>query len=256
MDYIFDGSFKGLLTAVFDCFERKNFDARLYASGLHQTPIFDTVHHVNTDDACAQRVWKGFVMRATPAEARKIYVAFLSELHDVPGKLFKIMIEVFRNGGDIMKNYGDADLLYLHQVAKKVDREKHRMKAFIRFQKSKDHLYFATIEPDFNVLPLITRFFKDRYADQCWLIYDRKRSYGVYYDKKIISEIELKALDITTGVPANDAMMLDEQEALYAALWQDYFKSTNIASRKNTRLHVQHVPKRYWKYLTEKQVTK
>ncbi|RZK75384.1 MAG: DUF4130 domain-containing protein, partial [Pedobacter sp.] len=24
-------------------------------------------------------------------------------------------------------------------------------------------------------------------------------------------------------------------------------------SRKNTKLHVRHVPKRYWKYLTEKQ---
>jgi hypothetical protein len=29
---------------------------------------------------------------------------------------------------------------------------------------------------------------------------------------------------------------------------------TNIKERKNDKLHVQHVPKRYWKYLTEKKM--
>ncbi|MGY0039832.1 DUF4130 domain-containing protein [Pedobacter sp. NJ-S-72] len=47
--------------------------------------------------------------------------------------------------------------------------------------------------------------------------------------------------------------ILSEKEGFYAVLWKDYFKSTNIAARKNTKLHIQHVPKRYWKYLTEKQ---
>ena len=25
---------------------------------------------------------------------------------------------------------------------------------------------------------------KDRFADQCWLLYDLKREYGYYYDRK------------------------------------------------------------------------
>ena len=43
-------------------------------------------------------------------------------------------------------------------------------------------------------------------------------------------------------------------EAKWYQHWLDknYFKSTNIVARKNTKLHTQHVPKRYWKYLTEK----
>ncbi|WP_114790811.1 TIGR03915 family putative DNA repair protein [Niabella yanshanensis] len=254
MDYLFDGSFKGMLTAVFDCFERKDFNARLYPSASHQNSVFGIIHHVNTNDAGAQRVWKGLMSRLPAIDVRKIYVAYLSEIPEVYDKLFRLMVDVFRNSGDVMKNYGDGDILFITQVAKKVEREKHRMKAFIRFQKSKDQLYFATMEPDFNVLPLITRFFKERYADQQWLIYDNKRRYGAYYDTKTLSEIELNVLDITTDAMATDAVTLDEQEALYAALWKDYFKSTNIASRKNTRLHVRHVPKRYWRYLTEKQV--
>ena len=46
--------------------------------------------------------------------------------------------------------------------------------------------------------------------------------------------------------------MFDEDELVFQTLWRDYFKSTNIKSRKNMRLHIQHVPKRYWKYLSEK----
>jgi len=42
------------------------------------------------------------------------------------------------------------------------------MKAFIRFQETKDRIF--CIEPDYNVLPLIRPFFWNRYADQKWII--------------------------------------------------------------------------------------
>jgi len=48
----------------------------------------------------------------------------------------------------------------------------------------------------------------------------------------------------------SDVFASEEYE--YQTLWNDYFKSTNIASRINPKLHTQHVPKRYWKYLSEK----
>ena len=252
MDYVFDGTFKGLLTAVFDCFERKDFQARLYAKATHQNTIFGIIHQVYTDEAAAARVWKGLLKKLPAQEVRKLYVAFLSELPEGYSKIFKVIIDVFKNGGDILKNYGDADVLFINQLAKKVDREKHRMKAFVRFQKSSDGLYFSMIEPDFNVLPLIAKFFKDRYADQQWLIYEKRRGCGFFYDKDIVNEIELSISEGASSA-VEKYIALDADELKYNTLWQDYFKSTNIIARKNTKLHVRHVPKRYWKYLTEKQ---
>jgi probable DNA metabolism protein len=138
-------------------------------------------------------------------------------------------------------------------MSQKVHREKHRMEAFIRFQKSSRGLYFALIHPDFNVLPLIIRHFKNRYADQPWVIYDEKRKYGVHYDGNTVQEVTLE-LHAESQAPVISAdLLLDEEEALYALLWKDYFRSTNIPARKNMKLHLQHVPKRYWRYLTEKQ---
>ena len=128
------------------------------------------------------------------------------------------------------------------------------MEAFIRFQHTADGIFYCGIDPDFNVLPLIINHFKNRYADQQWIIYDIKRNYGLFYDLEKVEEIKLDFTDQNTKASLSTPSVLSEKEGLYAVLWKDYFKSANIPARKNTKLHVQHVPKRYWKYLTEKQL--
>jgi probable DNA metabolism protein len=123
------------------------------------------------------------------------------------------------------------------QTAKKVRREKHRMEAFIRFQLTKDNLYYAICQPDFNVLPLIEKHFRTRYADQRWLIYDALRKYGIYYDLEKVERVEINFNEDTSN--GHDiSNIYDDNEELYQTLWQQYFKSVNIVARKNTRLHI------------------
>ena len=101
------------------------------------------------------------------------------------------------------------------------------------------------------MLPLILNHFKKRYADQKWIIYDIKRAYGIYYDLQDAVFIQLNfASSKQDGKTIISSY--SEDETLYQALWKDYFKHVNIPARKNTKLHLQHVPKRYWKHLTEK----
>ena len=125
------------------------------------------------------------------------------------------------------------------------------MEAFIRFKLTKDDIFFAVIEPDFNVLPLILDHFEKRYADQNWIIYDLRRKIGLYYN---LQQTNYISLEITkkSALNAQNSEVYKTEELEFEQLWQQYFKSTNIKSRVNMRLHVQHVPKRYWKYLTEK----
>src|SRR5690606_32591152 len=105
--------------------------------------------------------------------------------------------------------------------------------AFVRFQKSSDGMFFALVAPDYNVLPLIIRHFKNRYADQPWLIYDEKRKYGIHHDLRQVHEVKLDYVPVRDLSPANAAVTMDEKEALYTTLWKTYFKSTNIVERKN-----------------------
>jgi probable DNA metabolism protein len=139
----------------------------------------------------------------------------------------------------------------VQQTAKKVHREAHRMEAFVRFQQTADGLYYAIIEPDYDVLPLILKHFKNRYADQRWMIWDSRRKYGLYYDLNEVTTVAF-SFDAQTNSGKDISAVYSETEPLYQQLWQQYFKSVNIPARKNSKLHLQHMPARYWKFLPEK----
>ncbi|MFC3561459.1 TIGR03915 family putative DNA repair protein [Pedobacter jamesrossensis] len=254
MTYIFDGSMPGLLTSVFEWFERKPGKVVVKSSDIFQPEAFAESFTVETNAAKADRVWAGLQKKLKKDWLRKFYCSYLSEIPESYNHLFQFACYVFENQIGAESNYGNENVIALSKYAKSVEREKHRMEAFIRFQKTGDGMFYATIDPDFNVLPLISNHFKNRYADQQWIIYDLKRKYGLHYNLNTVDEITIK---FTNGVnKANPAsVLMDEKEELYANLWKDYFKSANIVARKNTKLHVQHVPKRYWKYLTEKQLS-
>ena len=163
-----------------------------------------------------------------------------------------ILYAIENSSKNVLKDFSHSAIMQVAKLVKSVNRERHRMKAFIRFELLKDGIYFAEIFPDFDVLTLIITHFKNRYQDQKWLIYDSKRGYGVYYDLEIIEIISFDD-DSTFGIKRK-IDHFDEKEISYQKLWIEYFDHTNIKERKNTKLHVQHVPKRYWKYLTEKKI--
>lgn len=252
MIYVFDGSLEGLLTAVFEYFERKPKTVALKVDKVFQPDAFTETLHIVNNRHKADRVWQGLQKKLDKQWRRRFYCAYLAELPEIYDALFHFACYIFANKDGAEKNYGNSYVLAISQTATKVEREKHRMEAFIRFQHTADGMFYCGIDPDFNVLPLIVKHFKDRYADQQWIIYDLKRHYGLYYDLLSVEEVNI---DINTAnLKQPSKQQLNEKEELYANLWKDYFKSTNIESRKNTKLHLQHVPKRYWKYLTEKQL--
>lgn len=252
MNYIFDGSYAGFLTTVFESFERKDFTAQIFDKSYYVPSFFEEDVEVFTDNSKAERVLKGLKKVVKANDVANFYKVFLSEDGQAQQAVFYIIQQLFRGEKEILKNFGDEKVNFFDKMLTKVNRERHRMKAFIRFQKGGDGSYYALIEPDFNVLPLIISFFKNRYADQNWLIYDVKRKYGVFYDRVNIQEVQLSPIQENSLVRSASTVVLDETEEHFQTLWKRYFKSTNIEARKNMKLHLQHVPRRYWKYLTEK----
>lgn len=250
MIYIIDGSLEGLLSAVFEWFERKPGKILLRHKTIYQPDAFAPSLHIHSNYKKADRVWRGLQERLSAEWMRKFYCTFLSELPEANYSLFEFACYVFSNAEGAENNYGNAHVLKLSQIATMVEREKHRMEAFVRFQHTAEGIFYCCIDPDFNVLPLIKNHFKNRYADQQWLIYDVRRHYGIYYDLEKVEEISFSPAD-EKKLWRPEAGKLSVQEDLYVTLWKNYFKSANIAARKNSKLHVRHVPKRYWKYLSE-----
>lgn len=253
----YDHSFEGFLTAVFKLYadygygKKQNQSVKIVKSGLFDNDLFIESAHITTNIDDAQRVLTKLEKLIGSAGVNKLIWAFLSEDVTVEACLLGVIAYALQNPRQkVLNNYAHSHVMQLAKLVKSVGRERHRMLAFVRFEKMQNGLFFARVEPDFNVLPLISGHFRRRYRDQPWAIFDLRRSYGVYYDLHSIQLIS----DLDRTVFSAPEVAYTEDEIHYQLMWQGYFKSANIAERKNSKLHLQQLPKRYWQYLTEKKL--
>ena len=257
--YIFDGTLTGLLSCVFRAFQFKQFDAALSMQKAPQIALFDPdVIEVTSNAEHAQRVWSALKKKVNRQSLRSFYFTSLAENDEAFNHMFGFAVYVFQHGVAVDQNYGHPNVLGIAQWAKQVGREKHRMEAFVRFKKCQDGLFLSLVQPDFNVLPIIAQHFVQRYQDQRWLIYDEKRDFGIYYDLTQLHQVKLHAQEVDRNIANGHSQAflldLDQDEPLYDQLWKAYFRSVNIQARTNLKLHIQYVPKRYWRYMNEKQL--
>ena len=250
--FVYDKTFEGLLTAVFDAYSRHSFPDLLLAEGEPFPLFYYEAVTICTDDAKVDRVWKGLQKRLSAMALSVITVTWLSELPEADMLLFRYIRKAIDAPRTIELNFGDPDVLEVSKVWKKVTNERLRVIQFLRFQKAADGTFFAAVKPVYNVLPLTLPHLKDRFADQCWLLYDLKREYGYYYDLKEATEVrfEEKEAHLLSGLLGEELM--DADEKLFQQMWKTYFKSIAIKERLNPKLHRQHMPARFWKYMPEK----
>ena len=83
------------------------------------------------------------------------------------------------------------------------------------------------------------------HADQRWIIYDNRRNCGLAYDGRNTHALQV-------DVAALRASCRNDHEQLCQTLWQRYYAAVNVQARNNPRLHLSKLPRRYWRYLTEK----
>ncbi len=286
----YDSTFEGLLTAIFDAYSRRQFPDVLLPSpdcvspshpahnafgsvSSPSLPLFsDEIHNVLTDSAKSGRVWRALLKKLPKEVCNMLFYGWLSEESGVDMMLFRYIRRVFdepATTSSVATDFSDPDILRVKQLALKVSHECEHIRQFTRFQKGGDApgndtttgpadsygagaTYFAPVSPRYNALPLAIGYFRDRFRDQRWLIYDIKRRYGFYYDLKEVTEVTMEDDAHLVAGKLDEAMMAAD-EKLFQDLWRTYFHSMAIAERINPKLQRQHMPKRFWALLTELQ---
>lgn len=251
--YRFDGSFDGLLTAVFDSFVRKERPDVLLGPDGDMPLFYDTLHEVVTDIAKGSRVWKKLGETISNGALSAFTAAFLTDNPEFPLHALRFVSRAVTTPYSIENDFSDPAVLTLAKESRRVRGEVQRLLQFVRFQKAVDGTYFSMMEPLFDVLPFAINHFADRFSDQPFIIYDGRRNYGYHYDGNELRRISLTSdgSHLTTGRLPEE--MMDPDEPLYQELWRSYVKHIAIAERKNPRKQRADMPVRYWKYLTEMQ---
>ena len=252
--FTFDNTFEGLLTLVFECYSRKQFPDEILSGEGSQSVLFASTTEIVSDDRKAERVWKGIIKHSSEDNAHRIYRVFLSGLPDTPLLLVKYIRLIIDSTKNEETNFSLPVVVEVNKLHQKVCREAQRIHMFTRFQKTVEGSYYASYAPMYDVLPLCIPHFRDRFADQSWIIYDLKRNYGFLYDLKTVSRVIFDDLKVNTQNGQLHTSLLADDEKLFQSLWRQYFKSICIEERRNDKVHRQFLPKRFWKYLPEKGV--
>ncbi len=185
---IYDGSFNGFLTAVFISFEDDIEVLGFQRETSTQKGLFTDSKTIVTNKSNAKRVWESIEKKSHTA-IRNIYFAFLSEADGVDFMLYRYIKKLY---GLLDSNEIEHVAIIEVKIAKlalNVSREKAQIENLVNFQLTNDDVYIAEIEPGFNIIPLISRHFRNRYPKHQWIIFDRKRKYGVYYNGNVVEMI-------------------------------------------------------------------
>ena len=159
--FLYDNTFEGLLTSVFEAYSRRTFPDALIVEG-EPLPLFhDEVFTVISDEKKARRVWRGLQKKLSQSALACLAQCWLAEEPETAPLLFRYIRKAIDAPRSIETNFADADVLEFSRMWKRVDWERMRMMQFIRFQKAADGTYFAAVEPEKNALPLVTEHFKD-----------------------------------------------------------------------------------------------
>lgn len=249
-DYRYDGTFPGLMSVIFEIYASKNEPGsieRLYRSSQG---MFSNTVYVATDETHSKRVMRGLGKKLSAVAVKNLYKTMLTEIPGAEMHIYGMIKHALSSEKNIETDYRNQHVSEINKLSRKVNKEVHRMHAFVRFQQTKDEIYVATITPDYDVIPLIGTHFEQRYQDQEWLIYDTRRDYGLYFNQQNTTIVQLHNMPSGSKKKRSEKV-LNEREEATEMLWKKYHDGTNSAKYKHQQLYLQQIPGRYWKYLPE-----
>lgn len=241
--YVYDGSFEGMLTAIFEAYYRKEEPVDILPEqGLQQNLLAQYVT-IKTDSVKSDRVYASIWKKISQDALKNVYHAYLSEEPDAGTLIYRYLKLGWKMGGRVDLHLSDDTVFKVMDINRKLEFEVHRLMGFVRFRQVEGGIFYSAISPDNNVVELLAPHFAQRLSDQKWIIHDVKRELAALYNKKTWMMSEFSAEDIPGAT---------EEESKYAGLWKEFFNTLAIPSRNNPKLQRQLLPRRYWEHLTEK----
>lgn len=242
-NYLYDGSFEGLLTTIFYAYQEK--DEVLITRSTHYVPhLLYEIHNIKVEDDKFERVYSSIQTKLSTSILSTLYYLYLSELEGCENLCLDYLKLCYRYGETINLAKNNDTIIQVDTFRRKVTLEVHRFNGFVRFNEISSGCYYAQIEPDHNILPLLSDHFTRRFSDQNFIIHDLKRKTALVYTQK---EVYLQTLTLSESTALKNLDITDPFESLF----KSYYDSTTIKERKNPRLQKSFAPKRYWKHLAE-----
>ena len=240
--YLYDGTFEGFLTVVFECYVSKVIPFCIIPEEKYEYNLFDSLFLIKTDENKSKRIFEGISKNISQASLYHAYNTFLCEYDNKELYLLKYISYGFQVGPQIDSMLQLDFVFKVHQMRKKALFECHRLKGLVRFIELKNHIYYASIHPDHCIIEPLGHHFMKRLPNQTFILHDKNRNLFFLYAQNHYVFRKECAINLPS---------ISEVEKQYQKLWQLFFKSIAIPERKNRCCQMNFMPKKYWKDLIE-----
>ena len=241
--YLYDGSFEGLLTAIFYAYKEKN-DLDIVIRSKFVKNFINHEIVIERDDEIFKRVYESIKYKLSQNTLKNVYYLYLSGVQGSEKLIYDYLKLCYKYGDKINLAKNNDIICYVDKLYRRISLEAHRFEGFVRFKEVGEKIFYSEIEPDYNILPLIMWHFAERFSDQHFVIHDTKREMAIVYDTNEVYIRELLK-------EYRDKISSHSKEDGFENLFKVFYDSINIKERYNPKQRNSYMPKRYWKNLIE-----
>lgn len=240
MILLYDGTFEGFLSLVYDVYYKKLKPTKIFKTLPHEL-ILDEILEIETSEENSSKVLEGIKEKLDKKTLQKILNIFMCDSRDFEMDLLFFIIIGFKNKNELFNINNDC-VFKLNKLEQELFRLVHRMYAYARFEELEDDTLYAKIDSHFNVLYFLAKHFIKRFNNQKFIIHDVNRKLAFIKNDEYIGIQEIASYDKPT---------FSQNEEKFQKLWKSFFNAVSIKERENLKLQQNQVPLIYRTFMSE-----
>lgn len=239
MIYIYDGTFNGLLTLIFDGY--KDLENSKIVTEKNQIDFLQDFRKITTDRKKANRVKTGIIGHFSEKFFRDMTVVFRSDYEFKGEVIAKTIKGMYKEGYTYLMSPNESSVMF-NKLVKYVYGENHSFKGLARFREVEDGFLYAKIRPKCDILDLLTPHFVKRLPNEKFIIHDVGRDIFSIYENGYVDYFENEEIIVKDT----------KEEEFFKKAWIKFYDSVAIDERNNKKLMINNMPKYLWEFLPER----
>lgn len=236
--YCYDGSFAGFLCCLAESAAQGESPCDFVLPREAQFSLYPA-RSVESDPVRARQVYATLRAKLTADERRFVEHGFLTCLPRRESYLYTYLCAALQ--GEPIRDPTDPRIYPLQTALIHLMREAEHLQGFARFS-DYDGVLVGEITPKNQILPLLRHYFCSRLPNETFLLFDKTNKQALCQSQGQCRILPLESLELQEPGPEENA---------YRTLWRRFYDTIAIESRKNPKLRMSHMPKRFWADMTE-----
>ena len=184
MILIYDGSFEGFLTLVYEVYYQKLKPTAIIKKQPNSL-VLEEILQITTNKQKAIKVLDAIEKKFHKKHFNNIINSFMCDNVEFELTLLHYIIIGFKNTKELY-NINNPNVFFIDNLLVELFRHVHKMKGFTRFEELKDGTLYAKIETKFNVAYFLGKHFFKRLNNQDYIIHDINRKLAFIKNSEFI----------------------------------------------------------------------